>query len=149
MVGDDRSLYNWWWQSIPNIDCWEGNRQSESTTLQSIPVIGCGNWFLQSIPLWQSMVGIDSNDRSLERKSIIAINNRNQTLVLSTMAFHTCGLRWARMGRLKVQGGERSRTCKLCHSAAEDAMHFLLVCPALQSTREMLLSRAPPPMLSA
>ena len=32
---------------------------------------------------------IDSNDRSLERKSIIAINNRNQTLVLSTMAFRT------------------------------------------------------------
>ncbi len=44
----------------------------------------------------------------------------------------------------RFRGGERSPTCKLCHSADEDAMHFLLVCPALQNTREMLLSGAPP-----
>ncbi len=55
------------------------------------------------------------------------------------------GLEW---DASRFRGGERSPTCKLCHSAAEDATHFLLVCPALQSTREMLLSR-PPPILSA
>ncbi len=50
------------------------------------------------------------------------------------------GLEW---DTSRFRGCERS-TCKLCHSTAEDVMHFLLVCPALQSTREMLLSRAPP-----
>ena len=52
------------------------------------------------------------------------------------------GLEW---DASRFRGGERSPTCKLCHSAAEDAIHFLLVCPALQSTREMLLSSPPPP----
>ncbi len=42
------------------------------------------------------------------------------------------------MDTSRFRGGE---TCKLCNSADEDAMHFLLVCPA---PREMLLSGAPP-----
>ncbi len=41
------------------------------------------------------------------------------------------------------RGTVRTSTCKLCNSGAEDAMHFLIVCPALQSTRDDLLSQAP------